>query len=99
MGRTDIVGVGRIGLALFSDVNEITPIGGNFFKATQASGPAQIEGAFQGVYGKIMSGTLEMANLNMTKELSVLIQAQQAFSGSSRMLQAETDMTKRFTNR
>ncbi|MGB1613546.1 MAG: flagellar basal body rod C-terminal domain-containing protein [Candidatus Puniceispirillaceae bacterium] len=46
-----------------------------------------------------MSGTLEMANLNMTNELSVLIQAQQAFSGSSRLLQAETDMTKRFTNR
>ena len=99
MGRTDIVEVGRIGLALFSDVNELTPIGGNFFKANQASGPAQIEGAFQGVYGKILSGTLEMANINMTNELSVLIQAQQAFSGSSRMLQAETDMTKRFTNR
>ncbi len=99
MGRSDIVDVGRIGLALFSDVNELTPIGGNFFKANQASGLAQIEGAFQGVYGKILSGTLEMANLNMTTELSVLIQAQQAFSGSSRMLQAETDMTKRFTNR
>ena len=99
MGRTDIVDVGRIGLALFPDVNELTPIGGNFFKANQASGPAQIEGGFQGVYGKILSGTLEMANLNMTTELSVLIQAQQAFSGSSRMLQAETDMTKRFTNR
>ena len=99
MGRTDIIDVGRFGLAVFSDVNELTPIGNNFFKANQASGPAQIEGAFQGVYGKVMSGTLEMANLNMTKELSVLIQAQQAFSGSSRMLQAETDMTKRFTNR
>ena len=99
MGRTDIIEVGRIGLALFSDVNELTPIGNNYFKANQASGPAQIEGAFQGVYGKVMSGTLEMANLNMTNELSVLIQAQQAFSGSSRLLQAETDMTKRFTNR
>lgn len=99
MGRTDIIEVGRFGLALFSDVNELTPTGGNFFKANEASGPAQIEGAFQGVYGKIMSGTLEMANLNMTNEMSILIQAQQAFSGSSRMLQAETDMTKRFTNR
>ena len=33
MGRTDIVEVGRLGLALFSDVNELTPIGSNFFKA------------------------------------------------------------------
>ena len=99
MGRTEIVEVGRFGLALFSDINELTPVGGNFFKANQASGPAQIEGAFQNAYGKIMSGTLEMSNLNMTTELAVLIQAQQAFSGSSRLLQAETDMTKRFTNR
>ena len=99
MGRTDIIEVGRFGLALFSDVNALTSIGNNFFKANQESGPALIEGAFQGPYGKIMSGTLEMANLNMTNELSVLIQAQQAFSGSSRLLQAETDMTKRFTNR
>ncbi len=67
MGRTDIVEVGRIGLALFSDVNELTPIGNNFFKANQASGPAQVEGAFQGAYGKVLSCTLEMANLNMTK--------------------------------
>ena len=27
------------GLALFSDINELTPVGGNFFKANQASGP------------------------------------------------------------
>ena len=99
MGRTELVEIGRIGLALFPDVNELTPIGGNFFKANQVSGPASIGGAFDGIYGKMMSGTLEMANTNMTAELSILIQAQHAFSGSSRMLQAETDMTKRFSGR
>ena len=99
MGRADILSVGKIGLALFSDVNELTPVGNNFFKANEESGPALIESAFQGTYGKIMSGALEMANTNMTNELAALITAQQAFSGSSRLLQAETDMTKRFTNR
>ena len=44
----------------------------------------------------MMSGTLEMSNLNMTTELAVLIQAQQAFSGSSRLLQAENGYDKTF---
>ena len=82
-------------------MNELTPIGNNLFKANQASGDAEIASGLDanGLYGKVLSGSLEMANTDMTNELSILLQAQQAFSGSSRLLQAETDMTKRFTNR
>lgn len=101
LGRNLVDEVGRIGLALFADVNELTPIGNNLFKANQASGDAEIASGLDanGLYGKVLSGSLEMANTDMTNELSILLQAQQAFSGSSRLLQAETDMTKRFTNR
>ena len=93
--------VGRVGLALFADINRLTPVGNNLFKANEASGAAELGSGLDanGLYGKVMSRALEMANTDMTSELSVLIQAQQAFSGSSRMLQAETDMTKRFTSR
>jgi flagellar hook protein FlgE len=42
-----------------------------------------------------MSGALEMSNINMTSELTTMIQAQQAFSGSSRLLQSETEMLRR----
>ncbi len=101
LGRNLVEDVGRVGLALFADINRLTPKGNNLFKANEASGAAEIASGLDGdgLYGKVMSGSLEMANTNMTTELSVLIQAQQAFSGSSRMLQAETDMTKRFTSR
>ena len=101
LGRNLVVEVGRVGLALFADVNRLTPVGNNLFKANQASGEAEIASGLDsdGLYGKVLSGSLEMANTNMTNELSILIQAQQAFSGSSRLLQAETDMTKRFTSR
>lgn len=100
LGRNLVVDVGRVGLALFADVNRLTPVGNNLFKANQASGEAEIASGLDGdgLYGKVLSGSLEMANTDMTNELSILIQAQQAFSGSSRLLQAETDMTKRFTN-
>ena len=45
--------------------------------------------------GKMISGALELSNVNMTSELAGLLQAQQAFSGSSRIMQTETDMTRR----
>lgn len=101
LGRNRVENVGRVGLALFADINRLTPVGNNLFKANEASGAAELGSGLDadGLYGKVLSGALEMANTDMTSELSVLIQAQQAFSGSSRMLQAETDMTKRFTSR
>ena len=101
LGRNRVENIGRVGLALFADINRLTPVGNNLFKANEASGAAELGSGLDadGLYGKVMSGALEMANTDMTSELSVLIQAQQAFSGSSRMLQAETDMTKRFTSR
>ena len=40
------------------------------------------------------SGALEVSNTDAT-EMAKMIKAQQAFSGSSRMLQAEADITKR----
>lgn len=101
LGRNLVENVGRVGLALFADINRLTPVGNNLFKANEASGAAELGSGLDadGLYGKVMSGALEMANTDMTSELSVLIQAQQAFSGSSRLLQAETDMTKRLTSR
>lgn len=101
LGRNRVENIGRVGLALFADINRLTPVGNNLFKANEASGAAELGSGLDadGLYGKVMSGALEMANTDMTSELSILIQAQQAFSGSSRMLQAETDMTKRFTSR
>ena len=46
-------------------------------------------------FGDIQSGNLEMSNINMTDELTKMMQAQQAYSASSRLLQAAVDMSKR----
>ncbi|MGB1758587.1 MAG: flagellar basal body rod C-terminal domain-containing protein [Candidatus Puniceispirillaceae bacterium] len=43
------------------------------------------------------SGALEMSNIDMTSELTNLMTVQQAFSGSSRLLQAENEMTRKLT--
>ena len=95
MGDNQEQVVGRVGLAKFSDPTRLTPNGNNLFKANLASGEAAVNGPFEDGYGKIISGAIELSNVDMTAELSGLIQAQQAFSGSSRLIQTETDMTRR----
>jgi len=95
MGDSQDQIVGRVGLSLFSDPTKLTPTGNNLFKANAQSGQAEISGPFEGNYGKLISGAIELSNVDMTAELSGLIQAQQAFSGASRLMQAETDMTRR----
>jgi flagellar hook protein FlgE len=95
-GGTNIVNVGKVGLASFSDPNRLTPIGANLFRSSQASGAGVLAAAADGVLGKIHSGALEMANTDITEELSNMIRAQQAFSGSSRLLQSETEMVRKF---
>ena len=85
----------QIGMAQFADINQLQENGRNLFRATNASGAAEVSAPFTGSNGKIMSGALEMSNINMTSELTTMIQAQQAFSGSSRLLQSETEMLRR----
>ncbi len=94
---TSVQEIGQIGLAIFSDETRLTPQGRNLFTANQESGPAEIGPAFNNEYGKVISGALELSNTDMTKELTDLMRAQQAFSGTSRLMQAQTDMTKKFT--
>ena len=89
--------VGQVGLSMFADANRLTPIGQNYFKENAKSGAGILGAPIEEGRGKVHSGALEMSNINMTSELTDLMRAQQAFSGSSRLLQAESEMTRRLT--
>ena len=94
-GGTNIVSLGKVGLASFGDPNRLTPIGANLFRHSKESGLGILGVPVDNGLGKIHSGALEMANTNITEELSNMIRAQQAFSGSSRLLQSEAEMVKK----
>jgi len=94
-GGTNIVSLGKVGLTSFSDPNRLTPIGANLFRHSKESGIGVLGEPVSAGRGKIYSGALEMANTNITTELSNMIRAQQAFSGSSRLLQSEAEMVKK----
>ena len=95
-GGNRIFVVAKVGVSNFADSASLTPIGNNMFQDNSKSGAGVIGGAITEGRGKIYSGALEMANTDITEELSNMIRAQQAFSGSSRLLQSETEMVRKF---
>ena len=94
-GGATVVSLGKVGLASFSDPTKLTPVGANVFRHSKESGLGILGVPAAAGRGKIHSGALEMANINITEELSNMIRAQQAFSGSSRLLQSEAEMVKK----
>ena len=62
------------------------------------------DAALSGVYapgsngtGRVLSGHLEVANVDLVNELVSLINTQQAFSAASKAIQADNDMVSRLT--
>ena len=95
-GGNRIFVVAKVGLAGFADANRLTAIGNNLFRQNAQSGAGIVGEAITDGRGKIHSGALEMSNIDMTSELTKLIRAQQTFSGTSRLLQSETEMVRKF---
>ena len=87
--------VGNVGMAIFANETALKQVGMNQYKPTPLSGAARIGIAGENNFGRIQSGALEASNTDATAEMAKMIKAQQAFSGSSRMLQAEADISKR----
>jgi len=96
-GADRVFNVGQVGLSVFADPNRLTPIGQNFFKENARSGAGVLGAPIEDGRGKVHSGALEMSNIDMTSELTNLMRAQQAFSGTSRLLQSATEMARKLT--
>ena len=94
-GPDQVFAVGKVGLSTFADANLLTPVGQNLFRENPRSGQGQLGEPVVDGRGKIHSGALEMSNTDMTDEMARLIKAQQAFSGSSRLMQSEGEMIRR----
>ena len=102
----------RLGLAAWDNPSALAQMGNGRFRAAQLqSAPNKTYGDFydksagylrihtpgEAHTGKVMSSHLEVANVDLTKELVSLIQAQQSFTAASKAIQADSDMVSRFT--
>ena len=97
-GDGSISDIGNVGLARFSNIAGLKPAGNAQFVVTEKSGPAIVGVPMGDGYGQVIQGHLESSNAVVTDELVKLMRAQQAYAGSSRLLQAAVEMSKRLTS-
>ena len=94
-GLDDEVVIGSFALASFTNNPGLSSVGNNRYQNNAKSGLPNFGIPMNGVFGKIEAGNLERANVDITSEMVIMLKTQQAFSGVSRLLQTEVDITKR----
>ena len=98
-GLDEEVVIAKIPLTSFENMEMLQSEGNNLFKPTTESGNPIVGIALEENMGEIIPGFLEGSNVEITDELVKMLKYQQAYSGNSRLLQTEIDITKRLIDR
>jgi flagellar basal-body rod protein FlgG len=94
-GSEEPMMLGQIAVGAFPNGTALRQLGTGRFQASAEAGELMLGVSGQDGFGQIKTGVLEASNVNLTTELTSMIRAQQQFSGSSRMLQAYSDMVEK----
>jgi len=92
-GDAELVFVGQITLANFTNPAGLNALGSNLFQPTDASGPATTGLPGDPSFGKLQQGYLENSNVDPVREITELISAQRAYEMNSKVIQAADDMS------
>ena len=84
--------IGQVMLASFANEQGLQPISGTRWVETHASGMANFETPGIGGLGTVVSHSLEGSNVDMSRELVELIQAQTAYQANSKSLSTEAEL-------
>ena len=90
---------GQIQLANFTNVQGLTPIGGNYWSATPASGDPSVKGMpGVGNLGGLRAGALEDSNVDLTKELVNMMTAQRAYQANAQTIKTQDQVMSTLVN-
>jgi flagellar basal-body rod protein FlgG len=90
--------VGTLELASFQNPAGLTPLGGNLFAATTASGePTNGVPGTDGI-GTIAQGFLEESNVSVVEEMVNMILGQRAYEANSKVVKAADEMLQQVNN-
>jgi flagellar basal-body rod protein FlgG len=91
-GAAQLSQLGQLTVASFVNDAGLTPIGGNLYRETTASGAAQVGVPGDPGVATVQQGYLESSNVDPVKEITELIAAQRAYEMNSKVIQAADDM-------
>ncbi len=95
-GDTQVLG--QVMLANFSNPEGLRQLGSSYWQSTGISGSATLGSADTNGFGKLMSGTIEGSNVDITEELVNLIAAQRNFQANSKALDTANQISETIFN-
>jgi flagellar basal-body rod protein FlgG len=90
--------LGVIELTTFQNPSGLTPIGGNLFQVTSASGEPQTGPAGTEQRGTLQQAYLEDSNVSVVEEMVNMILGQRAYEASSKVIKAADEMLAQVNN-
>ncbi|WP_205709689.1 flagellar hook protein FlgE [Kineococcus siccus] len=90
--------LGQIALATFNNPPGLEKAGGTLFTVTTNSGGPQVGTANGGGRGKLLSGQLEMSNVDLSTEFTNLILAQRGFQANSKIITTSDEILQTVIN-
>lgn len=78
--------IGQLAVATFANQQGLSPASNNLFSATETSGQAVVNTPGQGQAGAVVSGQLEMSNVDLSQQLVNLITEQQAYQANTKSI-------------
>jgi len=90
--------IARIALAKFSAPNGLLRLGDNCYKDGPASGAPTFNEAKVGGAGSIVSGALEMSNVDLAREFTKMIIAQRGFLANARIITVSDEVLQELAN-
>ena len=97
-GQTASQQLGTIELATFQNPAGLTPLGGNLFDVTSASGEPQSGTPGSEQRGTLIQGFLEDSNVSVVEEMVNMILGQRAYEASSKVIKAADEMLAQINN-
>jgi flagellar basal-body rod protein FlgG len=90
--------LGQIQTARFVNAPGLTPLGGNLYKETVASGAPQLLNPGTQAAGTLRQGMLESSNVNVVEEMVNMIETQRAYEINSKAISAADGMLRFLNN-
>jgi flagellar hook protein FlgE len=90
--------LGQVALATFSNPEGLSQEGNMNYAETPSSGTAKISVPSSATTGPLVSGGLEMSNVDLTKEFTDMIVAQRGFQANARVITTSDDVLEELVN-
>ena len=84
--------LGQVALATFKNVNGLEKTGDSQWRSTVNSGLAQVGTPTSAGLGQVISGALEMSNVDLAQEFTNLVIAQRGFQANSRIITTSDEL-------